>query len=208
MPHPGDWNHPAEKTPATDGSMATRSVATTTAKPPTTAPVVTTTLLIVDARIADYKSLLADLPSNVMVRVIQADESGLDAMTQAIDGNSGIESIQILSHGSSGSLSLGHDVLNTTTLSSRSVQVKTWTPRLSADADILLDGCDIAAGSGGSALLAQLAALTGADIAASIDELESYMVEGQFTATQFFAEIEGHPDDLPARRAMEELAFF
>lgn len=42
----------------------------------------------------------------------------------------------------------------------------------------------------------------------NMTKLESYMVEGQFTATQFFAEIEGHPDDLPVRRALEELAFF
>ncbi|KAF0229420.1 MAG: prephenate [Beijerinckiaceae bacterium] len=42
----------------------------------------------------------------------------------------------------------------------------------------------------------------------NMTKLESYMVEGQFTATQFFAEIEGHPDDVAVRRAMEELAFF
>ncbi len=42
----------------------------------------------------------------------------------------------------------------------------------------------------------------------NMTKLESYMVEGQFTATQFFAEIEGHPEDDSVRRAMEELAFF
>jgi len=42
----------------------------------------------------------------------------------------------------------------------------------------------------------------------NMTKLESYMVEGQFTATQFFAEIEGHPEDDDVRRAMEELAFF
>lgn len=39
-------------------------------------------------------------------------------------------------------------------------------------------------------------------------KLESYMIEGSFTATQFFSEIEGHPDDLAVKRAMEELAYF
>ena len=34
------------------------------------------------------------------------------------------------------------------------------------------------------------------------------MVGGHFTATQFLAEVEGHPDDPPLRRALEELAFF
>lgn len=39
-------------------------------------------------------------------------------------------------------------------------------------------------------------------------KLESYMVGGSFTATQFFAEIEGHPDDPNVRLAFDELAYF
>lgn len=39
-------------------------------------------------------------------------------------------------------------------------------------------------------------------------KLESYMVDGQFTATQFYADIEGHPEDPPVARALEELAYF
>ena len=39
-------------------------------------------------------------------------------------------------------------------------------------------------------------------------KLESYMVDGAFTATQFFVDIEGHPDDDNVRLAFEELGFF
>lgn len=39
-------------------------------------------------------------------------------------------------------------------------------------------------------------------------KLESYMVGGRFTATQFYADIEGHPDDANVRLAMDELAYF
>jgi len=39
-------------------------------------------------------------------------------------------------------------------------------------------------------------------------KLESYMVGGSFTATQFYADIEGHPEDPSVKRAMEELAYF
>lgn len=39
-------------------------------------------------------------------------------------------------------------------------------------------------------------------------KLESYMVGGSFTATQFYAEIEGHPDDANFQLAMDELAHF
>jgi prephenate dehydratase len=39
-------------------------------------------------------------------------------------------------------------------------------------------------------------------------KLESYMVDGSFTATQFFAEIDGHPDDANVRLALDELGYF
>ena len=39
-------------------------------------------------------------------------------------------------------------------------------------------------------------------------KLESYMMEGQFAATQFYADVEGHPEDRPLKLALEELAFF
>lgn len=42
----------------------------------------------------------------------------------------------------------------------------------------------------------------------NMTKLESYMVDGQFTATQFLAEVDGHPDEPGLRRALEELEFF
>jgi prephenate dehydratase len=42
----------------------------------------------------------------------------------------------------------------------------------------------------------------------NMTKLESYMVDGRFTATQFYADIEGHPDDPPVARALEELRYF
>ena len=42
----------------------------------------------------------------------------------------------------------------------------------------------------------------------NMTKLESYMVGGDFNATQFYADIEGHPDHTPVRLALEELGFF
>ena len=42
----------------------------------------------------------------------------------------------------------------------------------------------------------------------NMTKLESYMVGGSFTATQFYADIEGNPEDPPVKRALEELAYF
>ena len=42
----------------------------------------------------------------------------------------------------------------------------------------------------------------------NIVKLESYMIDERFTVAQFYADIEGHPDQRPVRLAMEELGFF
>ncbi|PCI51152.1 MAG: prephenate dehydratase [Alphaproteobacteria bacterium] len=42
----------------------------------------------------------------------------------------------------------------------------------------------------------------------NMTKLESYQLNGAFVATQFYADIEGHPDDEGVRHAFEELDFF
>ncbi|MYE02852.1 MAG: prephenate dehydratase [Alphaproteobacteria bacterium] len=42
----------------------------------------------------------------------------------------------------------------------------------------------------------------------NMTKLESYMTDGSFTATQFYADIEGRPEDHSVRLALEELDFF
>lgn len=42
----------------------------------------------------------------------------------------------------------------------------------------------------------------------NMTKLESYMVNGSFTATQFYADIQGHPEDANVKLAMDELSYF
>jgi len=42
----------------------------------------------------------------------------------------------------------------------------------------------------------------------NMTKLESYMLDGVFTATQFLCDVDGHPDDPRLFRALEELRFF
>ena len=42
----------------------------------------------------------------------------------------------------------------------------------------------------------------------NMTKLESYQIEGQFNATQFYSDVEGHPSERPLQLALEELEFF
>lgn len=42
----------------------------------------------------------------------------------------------------------------------------------------------------------------------NMTKLESYQLGGKFIATQFYADIEGHPEDVHVRQALDELRYF
>jgi len=130
------------------------------------------TLVVVDARVAEQEGFTLDVPANVTVRVVQNDESGLDAIGSELASNAGRQygTIHIISHGTPGSLSLGNEVIAGGSLTeAQREKLLGWALYLTDEADILLYGCDIAAGSEGEAFITELAHLTGADIAASTD---------------------------------------
>ena len=95
--------------------------------------------------------------------------SAIDQITNALANQKDIEAIHILSHGSEGSLKLGDDVLNGNDLESFNTQLKQWGNALTENGDILLYGCDVAAGEIGNNFVKRLSELTGADVAASND---------------------------------------
>ncbi|WP_164868360.1 DUF4347 domain-containing protein [Hydrogenophaga sp. NH-16] len=130
------------------------------------------TLVVVDARVAEQEGFTLDLPANVMVRVVERDESGLDAISRELANDAGrqYDTIHIISHGTPGSLMLGNEVIGGGSLSeAQREMLRGWAPYLTDEADILLYGCDLAADSEGEAFITELAHLTGADIAASTD---------------------------------------
>jgi hypothetical protein len=134
-----------------------------------------TEIVVIDAGVADGDRLAVDLEQQhasgraVEVVRIGADEDGIDRIGAALSGRSDIAAVHIVAHGDEGSIRLGTATLDAGMLLARAPQIAAWSSALSADADLLVYGCDIAAGSSGQALIDALAALTGADVAASDD---------------------------------------
>ncbi|WP_448604511.1 tandem-95 repeat protein [Thermoleptolyngbya sp.] len=124
------------------------------------------TVVFVDASTPDYQTLIAGIHPDTDVYILNAEQDGIQQITTYLAGRSSISSVHIVSHGSAGSLHLGSTVLNSSTLERYSAALQSWSAALTDDADILLYGCNIAKGEG-SAFVQQLAALTGADLAAS-----------------------------------------
>src|SRR5262249_53494870 len=124
---------------------------------------------VLDAGVQDADSLLAGIPPDALVIRLDAATDGVLQLAAALSGLDGIDALHILSHGNSGVLALGSVQLDSNNLAAHASALATIGAALSADADVLLYGCNVAEGEVGASFMEQLAAYTGADVAASTD---------------------------------------
>ncbi len=126
-------------------------------------------VIFVDSSVSGYQNLIEYTKPGSEVIIINSEENGIQKITQALAQREGITSVQIISHGGEGEIQLGTTLLNRATLQDYSEQLQEWRQALTAEADILLLGCNVAAGEVGKDFIAQLSQVTGADVAASED---------------------------------------
>ncbi|MCX7107857.1 MAG: DUF4347 domain-containing protein, partial [Methylococcales bacterium] len=133
----------------------------------------------------DWQSLAAGAGADTAVLIL---DSGTDGLTQISDylsiastqGLPLLQSIQIISHGSVGSLQLGSSTISSNNLGLYSKQLAKIGSSLTDTGDILLYGCNVAAGQAGLDFINQLSALTNADVAASNDITGSAVLNGNW----------------------------
>lgn len=132
-------------------------------------------LVFIDATVPDLATLKQDLQQQaaqgraIEVIVIQADEDGLSRITQTLQNRHDISAIHLIGHGEAGDMQLGSTPLDAHNLMTRASEIAQWGAALRSDGDLLLYGCDVGASAAGRDLIDNLAALTGADVAASDD---------------------------------------
>ena len=102
--------------------------------------------------------------------IVDAQQDGIDQISDILSRYSDVDSIHLFSHASSGALLFGAGRITTGILQQKSEKIQNWGNALSENGDILLYGCNIAAGENGEQLVNELARLTRADVAASNDE--------------------------------------
>lgn len=126
-------------------------------------------IVFVDSELPDQTTLLAGLPPDAEVFVVDATKDGLQQMADALAGRSGIGTIHLLCHGSAGALQVGCNQLNQFNLGDYASTLAKIGSTLCADGNIFLYGCNVAEGAVGRTFVDALAQFTGADVAASTD---------------------------------------
>ncbi|MCC0179539.1 DUF4347 domain-containing protein [Waterburya agarophytonicola K14] len=131
-------------------------------------------IVFIDSQVTDLQILKNGVASGIEVIILDSHQDGIEQITEVLSQKP-YSKVHIVSHGSPGCLYLGNTQLSLDTLNTYKSQLKTWfnppacsTPlNKGGRGDLLLYGCNVAAGDAGEEFITKLHNITGAEIAAS-----------------------------------------
>ncbi|MCL1466828.1 FG-GAP-like repeat-containing protein [Argonema galeatum] len=147
-------------------------------------------IAFIDPTVKDYQSLIAGIVPNTEIVLLDPTRDGVEQITQILADRTEVSSAHIITHGGEASLQLGTAQLSLANLDEYRASLEQWKNALTPDADILLYGCNVAAGEKGTAFVQSLSQITDADIAASDDLTGSAALGGNWEFEVKTGEIE------------------
>ena len=139
----------------------------------------------------DWQKLAGNVREGVEVILLDPEQDGVQQVSEALAGRTGITAIHIVSHGADGMIILGNTPLDSDGVTERATELAAWKDHLASGADILLYGCDVASSAQGRSFASLLASTTGADVAASSDTTGAATQGGDWTLEYASGSIEG-----------------
>ncbi len=124
-------------------------------------------ILVVDPDVDDAGALLDGRRAGFDVLRLIEGGNALGQILRHLDGRRGITALHVLSHGEPGALRLAGERVDRTALAARPAALAAIAGRLAADAEVVLYGCSVAAGSVGRGFVDNLETSLGVAVAAS-----------------------------------------
>jgi hypothetical protein len=125
-------------------------------------------IVFIEDDVADYQLIASNAGAGREVVILDSSKDGLQQIADALQGRTGIDALHVVTHGAEGKIKLGALALDAASAAGHAGLLHTIGQSLALGGDILLYGCDVAAGQG-AGFVDQLAIATGADVAASND---------------------------------------
>ncbi|MEG4534194.1 DUF4347 domain-containing protein, partial [Microcoleus sp. D2_18a_D3] len=164
-------------------------------------------IAFIDSALPDGQTLRNGIAAGTEVITLDAARDGVEQITEALASRSNIKSIHIISHGRPASLLLGAIDLNLTNLKTYARKLQRWSRSLADSGEILLYGCDVAAGEKGANFVQQLSQLTKAKIAASRSPIGSSAMGGDWELDYTTGAVSSGLAIDPATRAAYQFVF-
>ncbi|MCP3972956.1 MAG: DUF4347 domain-containing protein, partial [bacterium] len=126
--------------------------------------------------------------------LLDPQRDGVEQIAETLEGLSGVDAIHLITEGESAQLRLGSSLVTQESLSGQYADLFARIgSSLDADADLLIYGCNFGEGIEGAQAAATLAALTGADVAASDDLTGHASLGGDWDLEVRVGDIESGP---------------
>ncbi|PAY16038.1 sugar dehydrogenase [Rhodopirellula sp. SM50] len=155
----------------------------------------TATLVIIDPSVADDFDFTEAIPAGAELVVLDRSVDAVSQISEILSNRSGLSSVHLISHGQPGRLQLGQARVDADTVANRAAELTRWKASFAPGGDLLIYGCDVAAGAEGQTFLRQIATVTGLDVAASVDRTGSTGQEADWDLEQTIGSVT-HTDDL------------
>jgi CSLREA domain-containing protein len=136
-------------------------------------------LVVIDERVDDIATLKTDFQKQIDsgklldVVIIHQTEDGFSIISQKLQEiaqrGERVSALHLIGHGTEQQMQLGSINITNNSIQAHAINIQEWASTLTLDADVLLYGCDFAKSDQGKALAQELAQLSQADVAASID---------------------------------------
>lgn len=120
------------------------------------------TVVFIDAGVENYQQLVNCAIPTAEVFVLDAAADGIEQISQVLQQHQDAGAVHLVSHGAPGCLYLGNTHLSLDTFNNYATQLQEWDVT-----NLLLYGCNVAAGDAGEEFIEKLHQLTRANIAAS-----------------------------------------
>lgn len=148
-------------------------------------------VIVIDAGIADWKTLVAGLSPDIAVILLPAGGNALAALALALEDYGQLDALHLVTHGSPGQLRLGQLRLNTDNLPEQHEALAEIASHLGPHADVLLYGCSVADGMEGKVFVNALSvALDGVNVAASVDVTGALSLGGDWDLEYWAGQID------------------
>ena len=143
------------------------------------------TVVFIDAGVEQPGVLAQGVIPGAEVHLLSAEEDALAQITLTLSDRSDLGAVHIISHGAPGRLLLGNGELSLHNLNDQADNLAAWfTASQANNPELLLYGCNVAAGDLGAKFIARLQALSGATISAASHTVGAAEQGGQWSLNQ------------------------
>ena len=148
------------------------------------------TIVFIDSEVNQLDELISNVVPNAAVYLVPRGVDAIALIGDVLAKYEGVRSLHIVSHGNAGQLHIGGKTIDADDLNEASARIGGWRDAFAPDADILLYGCEVAAGTVGADFLKTLRLLTNGDIAASENKTGHTDLQGDWELERQIGSIE------------------